>query len=204
MKRTKNINRSRFRKTFMGAAVAVALTFSLTACEKADETVKFYQNAEQCAAGGENTLEQCKAAEKQALDSAAATAPKYKSLAECQAEFGDMCQATPQAQASSGGGGESSFMPLMMGYMMGSMMNNGSNHYYGSSSPMYKNKSGSYVDNKYRSYNVTPGKTFKVTKSALKPKPQSVKKAEAPRSTAKSKTVTRSGFGSSAGRSFGG
>lgn len=205
MKRTKNINRSRFRKSFLGVAVAVAMTFSLSACEKADETVKFYQNSEQCATETGNTLEQCKKAEDDAKKVAAETAPKFGSLAECQAEFGDMCQQSNN-NSGGGGGGDSSWMPLMMGYMMGSMMNSGSNNYYQQSSPMYKSKSGKYMDNKFRSYNVTPGKTFKVSKSAIKPTAQPVKKADSPKSSAaKSKTVTRSGFGSSTSRSsFGG
>ncbi|QYC52611.1 hypothetical protein [Salmonella phage SSBI34] len=203
MKRTKSINKSRFRKSFAGAAVAIALTFSLTACEQADETVKFYQNAEECVTGG-NPAETCKLAEEQAKKVATETAPRFATLEDCRAEFGDMCQ-----NNSSGGNSDSPWMPLMMGYMLGNMMsNNGSNHYYHNSSPMYKSKSGKWMDNKFRSYNVTPGKTFKVSKSAIKPKAQAPKStisgSNKSSSSYKSTTTTRGGFGSSVGRSSGG
>lgn len=66
MKRTKVMNKSRFRKSFIGFAVAAAVTFTLSGCEKADETVKLYTNSEQCAKESGNTLEQCKTAEKEA------------------------------------------------------------------------------------------------------------------------------------------
>lgn len=204
MKRTKGMNKSRFRKSFLGIAVAAVVTFTISGCEQADETVKLYMNSEQCAKESGNTLEQCQTAEKEAQKVAAETAPKFGTYAECYEEFGNMCQHNSAAAASTGG--ESPWMPLMMGYMLGNMMGS-SNSYH--AAPMYQSRSGQWVDNKARSYDVKPGKSFKVTKSAINPK------VEAPRSTwsgskssfSSSKTTTRGGFGSSVGRSsssFGG
>lgn len=205
MKRTKVMNKSRFRKSFLGFAIAATVSFTLTACEQADETVKLYMNSEQCAKESGNTLEQCQTAEKEAQKVAAETAPKFGSYPDCYEEYGSMCQHNPQAAST--GSSDSPWMPLMMGYMLGNMM--GSNNSY-QAAPMYQDRSGKWVDNKSRSYDVKPGKAFKVTKSAIQPK------AQAPRSTwsgskssfsSSSKTTTRGGFGSSVGRSsssFGG
>ncbi len=62
-------------------------------------------------------------------------------------------------------------------------------------------RSGRYMDNTFRKYDVRPGQSFKVTRSAAKPSIQS------PRTTvARSSTVTRGGFGKSVSSrsSFGG
>lgn len=50
MKRTKHINRSAFRKRWQMAplALAVSAVFLLAGCEKSDETVSLYQNADDC------------------------------------------------------------------------------------------------------------------------------------------------------------
>lgn len=63
------------------------------------------------------------------------TAPKFATLAECQAEFGpEGCGTAPAAAASSGGG--SVFMPLLMGYMIGNALS--------SPSPAYYDRNGGY------------------------------------------------------------
>ena len=55
MKRTKNINHSSFRKSWSArhltpVALAVTAVFMLAGCEKSDETVSLYQNADDCSA----------------------------------------------------------------------------------------------------------------------------------------------------------
>ncbi|MFG6080334.1 DUF1190 domain-containing protein [Paracoccus litorisediminis] len=74
-------------------------------------------------------------------------APRFASLAQCEAEFGTGNCAAPASPGSaagqvvaSGNSGESSFMPMMMGYMLGSMMS-GSRH---SAYPAYSSASGSW------------------------------------------------------------
>ena len=77
------------------------------------------------------------------------SAPRFATLAECQAEFGpEGCGAAPApaaAASSGGGGGGNSFMPFMMGYMVGNMTS--------PSYPVYHDRSGGY-----RSYGSDSGR----------------------------------------------
>ncbi len=55
MKRTKTINHASFRKSWNArhltpVALAVTAVFMLAGCEKNDETVSLYQNADDCSA----------------------------------------------------------------------------------------------------------------------------------------------------------
>ena len=197
MKRTKSINHASFRKSWNArhltpVALAVTAVFMLAGCEKSDETVSLYQNAEDCSAATGNAAE-CKTAYNNALKEAERTAPKYATREDCVAEFGEgQCQQTPaqagtapenQAQAQSSG---SFWMPLMAGYMMGRMMSGGA------SQPLFTSRSpnspanGKFVDATGRNYgNATSGRTMNVPKTALAPKP------------ATTSTVTRGGFGES-------
>ena len=99
----------------------------LAGCEKSDETVSLYQNADDCSAANPGKSAECTTAYNNALKEAERTAPKYATREDCVAEFGEgQCQQAPaqagmapenqaQAQQSSG----SFWMPLMAGYMMG-------------------------------------------------------------------------------------
>ena len=139
MKRTKTINHASFRKSWNArhltpVALAVTAVFMLAGCEKNDETVSLYQNADDCSAATGQAAE-CKTAYTNALKEAERTAPKYASREDCVAEFGEgQCQQTPaqagmapenQAQAQSSG---SFWMPLMAGYMMGRLMGGGAGY----------------------------------------------------------------------------
>ena len=103
MKRTKTINHASFRKSWNArhltpVALAVTAVFMLAGCEKNDETVSLYQNADDCSAATGQAAE-CKTAYTNALKEAERTAPKYASREDCVAEFGEgQCQQTP-AQA---------------------------------------------------------------------------------------------------------
>ncbi|SUB83611.1 Protein of uncharacterised function (DUF1190) [Pragia fontium] len=195
MKRTKQINRDSFRKSFRTyrlapVALAVSAVFMLSGCEQADESVSLFANADECKQSNPAMGDQCTIAYNQALEEAVKTAPKYATKEDCVAEFGES-QCT-QAPAQAGMSAEpqqsgSMWMPLMAGYMMGRMMGGG----YGQS-PLFTSKSasspanGKFVDSTGRNYgNATTGRTMKVDKSALAPKP------------ATTKTITRGGFGES-------
>jgi uncharacterized protein YgiB involved in biofilm formation len=136
MKRTKSINHASFRKSWNArhltpVALAITAVFMLAGCEKTDETVSLYQNADDCSAATGKAAE-CTTAYNNALKEAERTAPKYASREDCVAEFGEgQCQQAPaqagtapenQAQAQSSG---SFWMPLMAGYMMGRLMGGG-------------------------------------------------------------------------------
>lgn len=138
MKRTKSIRHASFRKNWSArhltpVALAVATVFMLAGCEKSDETVSLYQNADDCSAANPGKSAECTTAYNNALKEAERTAPKYATREDCVAEFGEgQCQQAPaqagmapenqaQAQQSSG----SFWMPLMAGYMMGRLMGGG-------------------------------------------------------------------------------
>jgi len=202
MKRTKNINHAMFRKSW-GArhltpvALAVTAVFMLAGCEQNDETVKMYQNADDCSSANPGKSAECKATYDNALKEAARTAPKYASREDCVAEFGEgQCQQAPaqagvatenQAQAQQSGG--SFWMPLMAGYMMGRLMGGGAGY---AQQPLFSSKNpaspayGQYTDASGKSYGAAqPGRSPTVSKTAMAPKP------------ATTSTVTRGGFGES-------
>ncbi|MGU3414580.1 DUF1190 family protein [Enterobacteriaceae bacterium C23F] len=200
MKRTKKINHASFRKNW-GArhltpvALAITAVFMLAGCEKTDETVSMYQNADDCSSANPGKSAECTASYNNALKEAERTAPKYASREDCVAEFGEgQCQQTPaqagmapenQAQAQQSGG--SFWMPLMAGYMMGRMMSGGMQQ-----QPLFSSKNpaspayGQYTDAGGKSYGAAQsGRTMNVPKTAMAPKP------------ATTSTVTRGGFGES-------
>ncbi|MDF7681867.1 DUF1190 family protein [Enterobacteriaceae bacterium ESL0689] len=188
MKRTKNINHSAFRK-YWGArhltpvALAIAATFTLAGCEKSDETVSLYQNAEDCSAANPDKRAECTTAFNAAEQEAARTAPKYDTHEDCIAEFGEgQCRQEYQRH------GGSIWMPLMAGYMMARMTGGG----FGAQQPLFTSKTptspayGQYTDASGRSYGAAqPGRTINVPKSAMAPKPTTTR------------TITRGGFGQS-------
>jgi Predicted integral membrane protein len=199
MKRTKTINHASFRKNW-GArhltpvALAITAVFMLSGCEKTDETVSLYQNADDCSAANPGKSAECTTAFNDAQKEAVRTAPKYATREDCVAEFGEgQCQQAPaqagmapenQAQAQSSG---SFWMPLMAGYMMGRMMSGGMQQ-----QPLFSSKNpaspayGQYTDASGKGYGAAqPGRTMNVPKTAMAPKP------------ATTSTVTRGGFGES-------
>ncbi|MGY5955369.1 DUF1190 domain-containing protein [Kosakonia sp. BK9b] len=201
MKRTKNIQHATFRKSW-GArhltpvALAVTAVFMLAGCEKSDETVSLYQNADDCSAANPGKSAECTTAYNNAMKEAQRTAPKYATREDCVAEFGEgQCQQTPvqagtapenQAQAQSSG---SFWMPLMAGYMMGRLMGGGAGF---AQQPLFSSRNpaspayGQYTDASGKGYGAAqPGRTMTVPKTAMAPKP------------ATTTTVTRGGFGES-------
>lgn len=199
MKRTKHINRGAFRKHWRMAplALAVSAVVLLAGCEKSDETVSLYQNADDCSKANPSMSAQCKESYDNALKEAAKTAPKYASREDCIAEFGEgQCTQTPaQAGMAPTGNGNNAeaaqssgsfWMPLMAGYMMGRLMGGGFNQQplftpRGAASPA----NGQFVDASGKSYGpaTAGGRTMTVPKTAMAPKP------------ATTTTVTRGGFG---------
>ena len=94
MKRTKNINHSSFRKSWSArhltpVALAVTAVFMLAGCEKSDETVSLYQNADDCSAANPGKAAECTTAYTNAVKEAERTAPKYATREDCVAEFGE-------------------------------------------------------------------------------------------------------------------
>ncbi|HGM5490775.1 TPA: DUF1190 family protein [Serratia fonticola] len=197
MKRTKNINKDTFRKSWRSyrvapVALAISAVFMLAGCEQADETVSLYKNADDCSTSNPSMSEQCTTAYNNALKEAEKTAPKYATREDCVAEFGDaQCTQAP-AQAGMAAESQSSgsmWMPLMAGYMMGRMMGGGGY----AQQPLFSSKNaaspanGKFVDASGKSYGpaTAGGRSMTVPKTAMAPKP------------AVTNTVTRGGFGES-------
>lgn len=201
MKRTKTINYATFRKSWSArhltpVAFAVTAAFMLAGCEKSDETVSTYLNADDCASANPGKSAECTTAYNNALKEAERTAPKYATREDCVAEFGEgQCQQAPaqagmapenQAQAQSSGG---FWMPLMAGYMMGRLMSGGAGF---AQQPLFSSRNpaspayGQYTDASGKNYGAAqPGRTMNVPKTAMAPKP------------ATTSTITRGGFGES-------
>ncbi|CAI1607568.1 DUF1190 family protein [Serratia fonticola] len=197
MKRTKNINKDTFRKSWRSyrvapVALAISAVFMLAGCEQADETVSLYKNADDCSTSNPSMSEQCTTAYNNALKEAEKTAPKYATREDCIAEFGEaQCTQAP-AQAGMAAESQSSgsmWMPLMAGYMMGRMMGGGGY----AQQPLFSSKNaaspanGKFVDASGKSYGpaTAGGRSMTVPKTAMAPKP------------AVTNTVTRGGFGES-------
>lgn len=197
MKRTKNINKDTFRKSWRSyrvapVALAISAVFMLAGCEQADETVSLYKNADDCSTSNPSMSEQCTTAYNNALKEAEKTAPKYATREDCVAEFGEaQCTQAP-AQAGMAAESQSSgsmWMPLMAGYMMGRMMGGGGY----AQQPLFTSKNaaspanGKFVDASGKSYGpaTAGGRSMTVPKTAMAPKP------------AMTNTITRGGFGES-------
>ncbi|XIX52997.1 DUF1190 family protein [Escherichia coli] len=203
MKRTKSIRHASFRKNWSArhltpVALAVATVFMLAGCEKSDETVSLYQNADDCSAANPGKSAECTTAYNNALKEAERTAPKYATREDCVAEFGEgQCQQAPaqagmapenqaQAQQSSG----SFWMPLMVRLHDGT--SDGRRRGICTAAAVLLEKPGTspaygkYTDATGKNYGAAqPGRTMTVPKTAMAPKP------------ATTTTVTRGGFGES-------
>lgn len=139
----------------------------------------------------------------------AKTAPKFSSLAQCEAEFGTGNCGAPGASAAGAGGttivhsgsGDSMFMPMMMGYMLGSM-NSGSSH------PVYSDRSGNLRGISPSTTSSLRNSTF-VSPTGSRASTSSIKatagkvSAPAPKATMSTSTRAKSG-GFGASRSFSG
>ncbi|ELY5929306.1 DUF1190 family protein [Cronobacter turicensis] len=219
MKRTKQINRAMFRKSWNArhltpVAFAVTAAFMLAGCEKNDETVQLYQNADDCSTANPGKSAECTTAYNNALKEAERTAPKYATREDCVAEFGeDQCKQvnnsnTSQATQQTG----SMWMPLMAGYMMGRLMGGGGMGF--AQQPLFSSRNpaspayGKYTDASGRNYGAAqPGRTMNVPKTALAPKPattSTITRGGFGDSVAKQATMQRSAAGSSSSRSMGG
>jgi len=170
------MKRSKSLKLVLMSATALALT----ACDNPEE-VAIFENVEQCVKQDGFGMEACEANLKKAEAEHIRVAPKYKSIEDCQADFGEeKCEVAPQ-KTSEGG---SVFMPLMMGYMMGNMLGGRSNV---ATQPLYRSKD----DAK----NFRTGDNKKVAgKTGITKVASNVAKAP----STKTSTVRRGGFGSTA------
>jgi uncharacterized protein YgiB involved in biofilm formation len=97
----------------------------------------FYTSVEACEHDG-NSAEMCQRASQSANTAGTAAAPRYKSKAECIAEYGDLCS---EREHESGIWG-----PLMTGFMISQMLSPGRAPIYLDSNPIYRTRSGQYTE----------------------------------------------------------
>ncbi len=174
------------RSRSLTLALMSATAMTLAACDNPEE-VAVFENAQQCATQEGFDIKACEANMKQAREEHVRVAPKYTSIADCEADFGaGQCEDAPQRTTSGG----SVFMPLMMGYMMGNMMAGRTSNV--ATQPLYRSKDDPS--------NFRTGDNQKVSgKTGISTVSGQV--ARAP--STKTSTIRRGGFGSAA-RSFGG
>ncbi|SOK59341.1 Possible lipoprotein [Yersinia phage fHe-Yen9-03] len=207
MKRTKNINHTRFRKVhsfwkYSALFLAIGSTFFLTACDDfQEENVSVYKTIQDCenSASTQSDKDRCALDYQNALGQAEKVAPKYDSKVSCEEEFGTS-QCTQKSTNTSSG---IMWFPIMSGF-------SSSNANY-SSQPLYSSsRYSSAMHNKFVDANGNSFGDYKnsgkvsVSKSSLEPK------------RTVTNTITRAGFGStvkakassvshsSSSRSFGG
>lgn len=181
MKRSANL-----KLTLMAAAMPAVLV----GCEPAPPTGAVVTSVQNCVASANMTLEQCQAAETEALTKHGEVAPRFESAAECDQQFGN-CTAVQD-------NGQNRWIPPMSGFLIGYALGGGfdrnrGNYGYAGGAPLYREyRTGDYV---------------KPSGSVAANRPGTVTGARGSTATpARAITVSRSGFGSrSAARSsFGG
>ena len=98
----------------------------------------FYTSVEACERDG-NSAELCRRASQAADTASANDAPRYKSKADCIAEYGELCTEKREA-----GGGF--WMPLMTGFMLSQMLSPGRAPAYLDANPIYRSRTGQYTE----------------------------------------------------------
>jgi len=120
----------------------------LTACSEPEPVNKqgFYTSVDACMRDG-NPKETCDRAAQTAETAAnAPDAPRYKTKAECIAEFGDLCTERQHEGGSIWG-------PLMAGFMLSQILAPNRPAAYLDASPIYRSRGGQYVESYRSGYN---------------------------------------------------
>jgi len=188
MKRSKNINLERMRKTkplkFKPIAAAVA-TALLVSCGNNTREAQIYTSVEDCKVKNPSLIQECEQAYQSALQESANSGPKYSSERNCEAEFGNHNCVPYRAPT-----GNNWFMPALAGFMFAQMLDRNRDYYYYNSSPVYTSYSrhspfyGRWTTVDGNMYGSVSRRTVRVDNDAFKPKPKVTK------------TISRGGFGS--------
>lgn len=187
MKRSKSINLDRMRKSnpsLMIKPLAIAITTSaLVACSNNSREANLFRTVDQCKAEFPNSEQECLAAYEKAQAEAYRTGPKYSSITDCEAEFGEY-NCSPYRSSS----GQNWIVPLMGGFLFAKATESSTGYYsspmytsYNRRSPFYGNWTTS--DGSIYSRNSRNGKVV-VNQETFKSKPTVTK------------TMSRGGFGS--------
>lgn len=143
-----------------------------------------------------------------AKEAHAKEAPRFASLAECQAEFGPegcgQAPATAAAPGATAGGSGSFFMPLLMGYMIGNALSSPSPAYYDRNGGYRSYGSGSSATNRLKSSSVFVNPRGTALDARSTTRPAAARAPAAPKTMNTSTRSRSSGFGSSRSGGFGG
>lgn len=134
------------RSSHVALAILGAAAFALSACREQEVDAQAFPDLESCQkaanAGGVFSSLDCTTAFAEAETLHVETAPRYDSLATCEAQHGaGACGSEQQVQA---GGSGSIFMPLMMGYLMGSLLSG--QRGLAAAQPLYKTPDGRFTN----------------------------------------------------------
>ncbi len=182
MKRTRKIDLGAMRKQYdlpkaRLLPVAIATILAVSGCSnEPEQQADIFKSVAECKAQMPDTPEVCEQAYAEAQREAARTSPRYNSMRDCAAEFGqDQCRGYSS-------GGSSWFMPAIAGFMIGNYV--GRRSYQ----PVYTGY-GSMYGGWYGADGVRYGSTgrssVRVPERAFKAKPTVTR------------TISRGGFGSS-------
>ena len=214
MKRSKHIHPDLMQKRALGnlppgtvkpLVIATALTtLAFTGCSQSQQVtvepsdVQTYKTVDDCVASGEHSQSQCSKAYNDAMSESQRYGPRFQSLSDCEAQFGDdQCTRFNQTQNSSHG----IFGPLFAGFVIARVLDGIGGPSY-RNYPIYWHRS-RYGDNDYvfgdgtilgsvnRSHYRIDTSTIEYgkPKSSFKTKPAVTKSV--------TKTVSKGGFGSS-------
>jgi uncharacterized protein YgiB involved in biofilm formation len=154
---------------------AVAIYLLVLASSEDEEEILVYGTVAECIASGENAESECRAEFSKAEKLHEEVAPRYAQESDCRSRY-DGCYRRNS-------GGSSFFVPLMLGYMLAPR---GSR--FSSTQPLYRTPSDG------RFYTAGNGRVGAVSASGR----ASVAKSKATPPTARTRTVSRGGFGARA------
>ena len=187
MKRSKQVIIPRLRKIPFPRVkpLSLALASLIAGGCSLKEEAHIFKTVEECDTSLKFTRSECQTAYEKALIQAKQTAPRYRTLRDCEYEFGQhQCE---QLSSSS-----NYFMPIMAGFMVSEAFRR--HNYYHGYNPLFSYYGGGYSRNRKPVWTTADGDKIakghktsaNVGKSAFKKKPTVTK------------TISRGGFGSTA------
>ncbi|ABA81029.1 DUF1190 domain-containing protein [Rhodobacter sphaeroides] len=191
----------RRRSRTVALVILGAASFALAGCREEEVEAQAFPDVESCRAAASNgglfSVEECDKSFAEAQQLHVESAPRYDSVAACEAEHGaGGCGSESEVTGGSGMGGI--FMPLLTGYLIGSML---SGRGVASAQPLYRTADGKFTNAARTStYSSNTGSARLGTSTFARP-PSTIGKP--PMSVAS--PASRGGFGSTgASRGFGG
>jgi uncharacterized protein YgiB involved in biofilm formation len=159
---------------------------ALTACGEDETPVGVYTSVDQCIADKQYTEQECRASFETAKREHTRVAPRYATVADCEADFGpgkcERATATTTTTTTT-----TSFWPIFAGYMLGRAIGGAAAP---AAQPLYRTQG----DGRFR----TGDNRVVTNKTGFQPVPASTTSAP----STKTGTISRGGFGSS-GRVYG-